>query len=249
MLDEAAQYKFYWRDVNRVEIETILKTRSDGSYCVRLARDQSLCLSVKHHKIFHLKLVEDDDGFVKIGHGNRYASIKYFMEELNTNRHSLKILDSTGKSEMVALLFPVEPEIPEAGPEDPYITMPSADGRRLSALKEQKFIKTAHLEKLADFQGFLKSEPKWNERYFVLEDDTLKWYHDDEKTGKVKAVNVENINDVHVIEDFKKRKYACLISSVDKELYISGPQQLLKEWQDILTKNAAQINKKKGLVL
>ena len=43
----------------------------------------------------------------------------------NTPLHSLKILDSTGKSEMVALLFPVEPEIPEAGPEDPYITMPS----------------------------------------------------------------------------------------------------------------------------
>jgi len=49
-LEDAAQYQFYWRKGNRVEIENLLKTHSDGSFLIRLARDQSLCLSLKYHK-------------------------------------------------------------------------------------------------------------------------------------------------------------------------------------------------------
>merc|ERR1711974_185196 len=97
-LEDAAQYQFYWRKGNRVDVENLLKSHSDGSFLIRLARDQSLCLSLKYNKVYHLKLVEDADGLVKIGHGNQYPSIKYFMEELNTNRHSLKILGANQKS-------------------------------------------------------------------------------------------------------------------------------------------------------
>ena len=82
-------------------------------------------------KVYHLKLVEDSDGLVKIGHGNQYPSIKYFMEELNTNRHALKILGANQKSETITLQFPIPPE--NAPEEENYITMPPV-GRILTPL-------------------------------------------------------------------------------------------------------------------
>lgn len=120
-LEDAAKYPFYWRSGNRIEIESVLKTHSDGSFLIRSARDQSLCLSLKYHKVYHLKLVEDTDGIVKIGHGNQYPSIKYFMEELNTNRHSLKIIGTSQNSQAITLQFPVEPE---SKAEETYVTSP-----------------------------------------------------------------------------------------------------------------------------
>ena len=58
-LEDATKYPFYWKSGNRVDIETTLRTHSDGTFLVRLARDRSLCLSVKVHKVYHLKLVEE----------------------------------------------------------------------------------------------------------------------------------------------------------------------------------------------
>ena len=46
--------------------------------------------------------------------------------------------------------------------------------QRYSQSVDAVYIKTSCLEKLADFQGFMKTEPKWNSRYFVLEDDIFK---------------------------------------------------------------------------
>ena len=63
---------------------------------------------------------QDTDGIVKIGHGNQYPSIKYFMEELKTNSHSLKILGDNGQSQIISLQFPLEPVYDE---EEPYVTM------------------------------------------------------------------------------------------------------------------------------
>ena len=70
---------------------------------------------------------------------------------------------------------------------------------------------------MADYQGFIKSEPKWNKRYFVLENDFLKWFHNDEKLGKEKSVNVENINTVQIMSNYKKRANVCMVSFVIKK--------------------------------
>ena len=64
-LEDASKYCFYWKSGNRIDIEATLRTHSDGTFLVRLARDRSLCLSVKADKVYHLKLVEEGIGKLK----------------------------------------------------------------------------------------------------------------------------------------------------------------------------------------
>ena len=66
--------------------------------------------------------------------------------------------------------------------------------------------------------GFMKSEPKWNTRYFVLEENILKWYQDDEKLGKMKSIEVDHINTVKLISNHKKRANVCMVTLNDNLL-------------------------------
>ena len=64
----------------------------------------------------------------------------------------------------------------------------------------------------------MKSEPKWNTRYFVLEENILKWYQDDEKLGKMKSIEVDHINTVKLISNHKKRANVCMVTLNDNLL-------------------------------
>ena len=43
-----SEYAFYWPYGDRTKIESILKKESDGTFCLRRAKDDSLCLTFKH---------------------------------------------------------------------------------------------------------------------------------------------------------------------------------------------------------
>ena len=90
--------------------------------------------------------------------------------------------------------------------------------QRYSQSADVAYERAAHFEKLAESMGFIKSEPKWNTRYFVLEENILKWYQDDEKLGKMKFIEVDHINTVKLISNHKKRANVCLVSLNDKFL-------------------------------
>ena len=83
-------------------------------------RDKKYLTKINSQFIINAYSNQDTDGIVKIGHGNQYPSIRYFMEELKTNSHSLKILGDNGQSQIISLQFPLEPVYDE---EEPYVTM------------------------------------------------------------------------------------------------------------------------------
>ena len=71
---DAENYEFYWQNTNRTFIEEKLNHSRNGTFIVREASDKSLCLSLKYEIVLHLKFVVDEDGIVRIGHGNRSGS-------------------------------------------------------------------------------------------------------------------------------------------------------------------------------
>ena len=74
-----------------------------------------------------------------------------------------------------------------------------------SIRKNEQFLKMSDMEKLTETRNFFKSTCQWKMKYFVLENDLLKWYDNDDKISKEKFVPVENIHHVSILSNYKKR--------------------------------------------
>ena len=75
--------------------------------------------------------------------------------------------------------------------------------------QEKQFLLTGTLDKLSEGLG----RKKWNSRYFVLEAHWIKYYHDDEKIGDEKNIDMKQVQNVTILSDHQSRENVLAVSS------------------------------------
>ena len=74
--------------------------------------------------------------------------------------------------------------------------------------QEKQFLLTGTLDKLSEGLG----RKKWNSRYFVLEAHWIKYYHDDEKIGDEKNIDMKQVQNVTILSDHQSRENVLAVS-------------------------------------
>ena len=64
------------------------------------------------------------------------------------------------------------------------------------------------MDKLSEGLG----RKKWNSRYFVLEAHWIKYYHDDEKIGDEKNIDMKQVQNVTILSDYQSRENVLAVS-------------------------------------
>ena len=64
------------------------------------------------------------------------------------------------------------------------------------------------MDKLSEGLG----RKKWNSRYFVLEAHWIKYYHDDEKIGDEKNIDMKQVQNVTILSEHQSRENVLAVS-------------------------------------
>jgi len=224
-----SEYGFYWPYGDRTKIESILKKESDGTFCLRRAKDDSLCLTFKHRDIYHLKLIEKN-GDWRIGVGHTFPNVKEFFDALQSKTFEIKYLNQSRNNAVLMLQFYLERDLRAI--ESRKVPRPAP--RIKTKPKEKQFLLTGTLDKLSEGWG----RKKWNSRYFVLEAHWLNYYHDDEKNGVVTNIDMKQVQNVTILSEHQSRENVLAVTTIDKTIYLHNSNLAnTLEWQKIIHAN------------
>jgi hypothetical protein len=233
-MEEVRKLRCFWGTEKREVIEKTLRPESDGSYCLRQARDGSICLSMKYIKVHHLKLVVDKEGIVSIGLGQKFPSIRYFLDELATKQLPIKLQKDDKQSVTVTLQFPINPSAPV---KTSVKEIPKVQNM------QKVFTKTSNMEKLSDSMF----GAKWQQRYFILVNDQLSWYANDAKEKLHGSIPLKEVQAVSLQNDHKGKPLSCVVATHERQIYFTtNMDTLVREWHSIIGENLDQVRRERS---